>query len=141
MKRCKHSGGDDEEGKTQYNSFLKIIYLLFKFYFIVLHILTCAYIIWATIHLPASGQKLFRPLVLSFCWRKNITVNKKNTAFLLVWDKDRYTGRFFVLFLCKYMCIHTYVYTYIRMYVYICTYIPKLVHLYQTCLLLPSPFP
>jgi hypothetical protein len=42
-------------------------------------------------------------------------------AFLLVWDKDRYTGRLFVLFPC------------------ICKLHPKLVHLYQTSSLFPSP--
>jgi hypothetical protein len=31
------------------------------------------------------------------CWRENIRDNKKNIAFLLVWDKDSYTERFLVL--------------------------------------------
>jgi hypothetical protein len=44
-------------------------------------------------------------------------------VFLLVWDKDSYTRRFFVLFPC------------------ICILQPKLVHVYQTSSLLPSPLP
>jgi hypothetical protein len=46
---------------------------------------------------------------------------KTNIAFLLVWDGDSYTGRFLVLLPC------------------ICLLQPRLVHLYQTSLLLPSP--
>jgi hypothetical protein len=38
-----------------------------------------------------SGQNLFCPLVLQFCWRENVRDNKKGIAFLLVWDKDSYT--------------------------------------------------
>jgi hypothetical protein len=44
-------------------------------------------------------------------------------AFLLVLDKDRYTGKFLVLFL------------------HICVLQPKLVNLYQTSSLLPSSLP
>jgi hypothetical protein len=44
-------------------------------------------------------------------------------AFLLLWDKESYTGRLLMLFPC------------------ICILQPKLVHLYQTSSLLPSPFP
>jgi hypothetical protein len=32
-------------------------------------------------HCPASGQNLFHPLVLSFCWRENIRDVKKDTVF------------------------------------------------------------
>jgi hypothetical protein len=44
-------------------------------------------------------------------------------VYLLIWDKDIYTGWFFVLFPC------------------ICVLEPTLVHLYQTSSLLPSPLP
>jgi hypothetical protein len=44
-------------------------------------------------------------------------------AFLLVWDKDSYTGRFLVLF----------------SFIYVLQ--PKLVHIYQTFSLLHSPLP
>jgi hypothetical protein len=33
------------------------------------------------------------PGILQFCWRENISDNKKDIAFLLVWDKDSYTER------------------------------------------------
>jgi hypothetical protein len=39
---------------------------------------------------PASRQNLFCPPVLQFCWRENIRHNKKDTVFLLVWDKVSY---------------------------------------------------
>jgi hypothetical protein len=41
-------------------------------------------------HPLSSRQNLFFPL-LQFCWRVDISNNKKDTAFLLVWDKDSYT--------------------------------------------------
>jgi hypothetical protein len=50
-------------------------------------------------HPLASRQNLFCPL-LQFCWRENIRVNKKDIAFLLVWDKDSYTERFLALLPC-----------------------------------------
>jgi hypothetical protein len=68
-------------------------------------------------------QILLRPLVLWFCWRRNIKDNKKNMTFLLVWNKDSYTGRFLVLFPC------------------ICVLQLKLVHLYHTSSLLPRALP
>jgi hypothetical protein len=70
-------------------------------------------------HRPAFN--LFWPLVLLFCWRKNIGDNKKDIAFLLVWDKDSYTERFLALLPCT------------------CVLQPKLIHLYQISSLLPSP--
>jgi hypothetical protein len=70
-----------------------------------------------------SGQNLFCPLVLWFCWRENIADNKKDTAFLLVWDKDSYTERFLVLLPCT------------------CVLKPTLIHLYQTPSRLPCPLP
>jgi hypothetical protein len=68
----------------------------------------------------ASVQKVFWPLILWFCWRENIKDNKRNTAFLLVWDKDSCTERFLVLF------------------PWVCVLQPILVHLYQTSSLLPD---
>jgi hypothetical protein len=80
-----------------------------------LHLLTYAYLVWATSpHHPTLEQNLFCPLVFRHCWRENIRDNKKNIVFLLVWDKDSYTERFLVLL------------------PYICVLQPKLVHLYQT---------
>jgi hypothetical protein len=66
---------------------------------------------------------MFWPFVFWFCWRQNIKDKKKNKTFLLVWDKDSYTGRFLVLFPCTWVLQ------------------PKSVHLYQSFLLLPSPVP
>jgi hypothetical protein len=74
-------------------------------------------------HLPASGENLCHPLVLQFCWRKNIGHNKKNIAFLLVWDKNSNKERFLVLI------------------PYACVLQPTLVRLGQTSLLLPGPLP
>jgi hypothetical protein len=54
---------------------------------------------------------------------ENIKHNKKYMAFLLVWNKDSYVGRFLVLFPCIYVLE------------------PKLVHLNQTSSLLLSPLP
>jgi hypothetical protein len=48
---------------------------------------------------PLSGQKLFCPL-LQFHLRENIRNNKKDIAFLLVWDKDSYTETFLALLPC-----------------------------------------
>jgi hypothetical protein len=73
-------------------------------------------------HPLASQQNLFCPL-LQFCWRENITDNKKDIAFLLAWDKDSYTERFLALLPCT------------------CVLQPELVHLYQTSTLLPSSLP
>jgi hypothetical protein len=87
----------------------------FNHFYIYLYVYA---LFWAPPH-PASRQNLFCPLVLQFCWRKNIKDNKKDMAFLLVWDKDSYI----VWFPC------------------ICVLQPKLVHQYQTSLLLPSPLP
>jgi hypothetical protein len=47
----------------------------------------------------ASRQNLFW-LFLQFCWRKDISNNKTDKAFLLVWDKDSYTERFLALIPC-----------------------------------------
>jgi hypothetical protein len=98
-----------------------------------IHLLICAYIVWA-ISFPcpwpppspliplASRQNLFCPL-LEFCWRENIRDDKKDIAFLLDWDKDSYTERFLALLPCT------------------CVLQPKLVHLYQTSSPLPSQLP
>jgi hypothetical protein len=74
-------------------------------------------------HSQASRENPFHPLVLQFCWRENIRDNKKDIAFLLVWDNDSYTERFLALFPCTSVLQ------------------PTLVHLYQTSSLLPSPLP
>jgi hypothetical protein len=71
---------------------------------------------------PTSRQNLFHPPILWFCGRKN-KKGKKNMAFLLVWDKYIYTGRFLVLFPCIYVLQ------------------PKLIHLYQSSSLLFSHLP
>jgi hypothetical protein len=73
--------------------------------------------------IPTSRQNLIQPLVLRLCWRESIRDNKKDTAFLLVWDKDSYTERFLALFPSTCVLQHT------------------LGHLYQTCSLLPGPLP
>jgi hypothetical protein len=70
-------------------------------------------------HPLISRQNLFWPL-FQICWRENISSNKKDMAFLLVWDKDSYKERFLPLLPCT------------------CVLEPKLVHLYQTSSLLPS---
>jgi hypothetical protein len=43
---------------------------------------------------PNTSRKTLFHSLLWFCWRKNMGVNKKDIAFLLVWDKDSYTERF-----------------------------------------------
>jgi hypothetical protein len=53
-------------------------------------------------HPPHFRQNLFCPL-LQFCWREDISNNKKDTVFLLVWDKDSCTERFLA-------CFHAYMY-------------------------------
>jgi hypothetical protein len=78
-------------------------------------LLTCVYIIWATSSSPSLlGRTCSTTLVLRFCWRENIKDNKKDTAFLLVWDKNSYTERFLVLLPC------------------LCVFHPTLICLYQT---------
>jgi hypothetical protein len=74
--------------------------------------------------LPAltSRQNLFCSL-LQFCWREDISNNKKDIASLLVWDKDSYTERFLALLPCT------------------CELQPKLARLYQTSSLLPGHLP
>jgi hypothetical protein len=61
------------------------------------------------------------PCFLRLGWRENIGNNKKDIAFLLVWDKDSYTERFLVLLPCT------------------CVLQPTLVHLCQTSSLHPGP--
>jgi hypothetical protein len=72
-----------------------------------------------TLHPP----NLFSPPVLQFYRRKNMKDKNKSMAFLLVGDKDSYTGRFLLFFSCEYILQ------------------PKLVDLYQSSSLLPSPLP
>jgi hypothetical protein len=71
--------------------------------------------------LPSSGQNLFYPL-LWFCWRDNIRDNKKDTAFLLVWDKD--SSSEVPSIASRHLCIATH-----------------MVYHYQTSLLLLGPLP
>jgi hypothetical protein len=72
---------------------------------------------------PHPDQNLFCPPVLQFYRRKTIKDKKRNITFLLVWDKDTYTGSFLVLFPC------------------ICVLQPQLFHLFQSSSLLPNPLP
>jgi hypothetical protein len=85
---------------TRFSQYLYI----FSFFGLFIHLFLCAYIIWAIsplcphpLPLPstplASRQNLFLPL-LQFHWREDISNNKKDIAFLLVWDKGSYTERF-----------------------------------------------
>jgi hypothetical protein len=74
---------------------------------------------------PASHPPPFQAElcpVLQFCWRENIR-DKKDKAFLLVWNKDGYTERYLALLPCTPELQ------------------PKLVHLDQTCSLLPGHLP
>jgi hypothetical protein len=84
-----------------------------------LHLLTCVYIISPpTLILGRTySALLFSDIVEEKIWKI------RETAFLLVWAKDSYTGRFLVLFQ------------------FICVFQPILVHLCQISSLLPSPLP
>jgi hypothetical protein len=74
------------------NGFYKSLLFLFSPCILsFLHLLICVYIVCATSPLifptPASRQNLFCPL-LWFYWRESIRDNRKDIAFLLVWDKE-----------------------------------------------------
>jgi hypothetical protein len=71
--------------------------------------------------LLASGQNMFCPLVLLFCWRENIGHNKKGIAFLLLLGRDSCAEIFLALLPCT------------------CVLQPALVHLCQTSSLLCGP--
>jgi hypothetical protein len=61
-------------------------------------IFICAYIVWViSPSCLASRQYLFWPL--QFCWREDISNNKKDSIFAS-WDKDSYTERFLALLPC-----------------------------------------
>jgi hypothetical protein len=102
--------------------------LEFLFLKLFIHLFICANIVRviATPPLPASllapRQNLFCPF-LQFCWREDINNNKKDKAFLLVWDKYSYTERFLGLLPCT------------------CVLQPELDHFYQTSSLLPRHLP
>jgi hypothetical protein len=99
------------------NIFLNFYFIIFTFTYMYTHYLG---------HLPlssCSGKNLFCPLVLLFCWRKNIYSNKKDIMFFIVWDEESYIGGFLALFPCT------------------CVLQPILLHLYQTSSLLPSFLP
>jgi hypothetical protein len=96
------------------------------------HLPFCIFIIFTFIHMcihslgPLPHRPplpLFCPFVLWFCVRENIENNKKDIAFLLVWDKDSHTERFLAFLQCT------------------CILQSSLVRLYQTSSLLPGPLP
>jgi hypothetical protein len=96
------------------NFHILFCFIVFMFTFTCIH--------YFATHNPTSSRTCSALLFSDFVGEKNIKDNKKNMQFLLVWDKDSYTGRFFV-FTC------------------ICVLQPILVHLYRTSSLLPSPLP
>jgi hypothetical protein len=114
--------------KLDYTLFIFIIAVFSLFIYSYVHTLFGPFLSPTPCLLPlpytplTCRQNLFCPL-LQFCWRKDIRNNKKDTAFLLAWDKDRYTRRFLALLPCT------------------CVLQPKMVHLYQTSSLLPSHLP
>jgi hypothetical protein len=55
------------------------------------------------VKLPSLWEETVLPPVLWFYRRKNIKDKKRNMTFLLVWNKDSYTGSFLVLFQCIYV--------------------------------------
>jgi hypothetical protein len=70
---------------------------LFIFIFLVVYIYSYMYTLGHLFprmhpHPLTYRQNLFHPF-LQFCWRENIRDNKKDIAFLLVWDKDSYTEK------------------------------------------------
>jgi hypothetical protein len=69
-----------------------------------------------------SRQKLFCPF-LQFCWREDISNNKKDKAIFASWDKDSYTEKFLALLPCTSVLQ------------------PELIHLNPTSSLLPSHLP
>jgi hypothetical protein len=75
-------------------------FFLFSFSFSFLHLLTCVYIACATHHHhPVLGRTYSSLFFSNYVEGKNIGDNKKDIAFLLVWDKDS-TKRFLVLLPC-----------------------------------------
>jgi hypothetical protein len=72
--------------------------------------------------LLASRQNLFCSL-LQFGWRVNMSNDKKDIAFFLVWDKESYTQRFLALLPCTSVLQ------------------PELIYLYVTSSLLVSHLP
>jgi hypothetical protein len=107
--------------------FLSFIYLCFySFILICIHCLNH----FSPLVLPppspptplTSRQNLFCSL-LQLCWREDISNNKKDIEFLLVWDKDSYKERFLTLLPSKSVLQ------------------PKLIHLYLTSSLLPGHLP
>jgi hypothetical protein len=95
-------------------SFFFSPFIIFIFAYMYIHCLC---------HLP--GPTPLPPVllfVLWFCWRENLR-DKKDIVFLLVWDKDSYTGRFLALLPCT------------------CKLQPTLVSFYQTFSLIPGPLP
>jgi hypothetical protein len=104
------------------------IYMSHFLFLLFIHIFICAYIVWTISHsclphLPqiplASRQNMFCPL-LQFFWREDISNNKKDIVFLLVWVKVSNSERFLALLPCTFVLQ------------------PKLVHLYRPLHYLPS---
>jgi hypothetical protein len=74
----------------------------------------------ATFLSPLPTPLTSRQSLLQFCWRADISNNKKDIAFLLIWGKDSYTERFLAVLPCTCVLQH------------------KLIHFYQTSSLFPS---
>jgi hypothetical protein len=104
-----------------------IIFLIFLFIYSYLHTF------FGPSFPPNPTRSLSPPLphfkaehILPFppsCWRQGISNNKKDIAFLLLWDEDNYTERFLAFLPCT------------------CVLQPKLIHLYLTASLLPGHLP
>jgi hypothetical protein len=78
-------------------SLVKLCEIFIHLFGLFIHLFICAYIVWAisppslSSYPLASRQNLF--CLLQFCWREDVSNNKKNIAVLLVWNKDSYTKR------------------------------------------------
>jgi hypothetical protein len=78
--------------------FSSVHFILFLFFFFLLHLLTCVYI--GPTHCPSQLSPQAEACSVIF-WKENfIRYNKKDVEFLLVWDKDSYTESFLALYLC-----------------------------------------
>jgi hypothetical protein len=88
-----------------------------------LHLFTCVYSVCIYLPPPSAPGRTCSTLLFSDFVEEKTKDNNKNMAFLLVWDKDNYTGLFLVLVPCIFILQ------------------PKLVHLYQSSSVLPSSIP
>jgi hypothetical protein len=78
--------------------------LLEHFQHVFLHLHACVHIICTAFILLPLALWPPSPIIanhptLQFCRRKNIKNEKKNNTFLLVWDKDSYTGGCFIAYM------------------------------------------